>query len=468
MEQIIRLLPNAPIIPSINTAESPALPSTSYPTNYLIEIPVIKLIKLGSPSDSLGSPSVSLGSPSDSLGSPSVSLGSPSDSLGSPSGSLGSPSDSLGSPSVNLESPSDSLESPSGSLESPSVNLESPSINLENTTFKLDAIIEQIKPGTITYSTYLSGLSTVPTLPDTLDLRNNLGPIRNQGPIGSCVGFGVSCMKEWQAANDNEYNGYLSPAFIYINRSYKGSGMLLSNACDIMASLGTCHDETFPYSVLGTNDAYANTLTPAIIPDNAKKQANQYRVSNSVLIRTVNDLKTALYLNGPCPFAAYLYGNSSLQFTIRPRMWAPIYPNNVSLGGHCMCFVGYNSNGFIVRNSWGTYYNPLNSTSDMIGYDYLPYADFTSYVAECWSSTDLVVPKLSIPPSIPPSKPSIPPSMTPSRLSNPPSIPPTLISPSIPDPISSTTSEQISPETIGIIIGSVISVYIISNIFFTK
>jgi len=318
MNKLVTLLPNAPIIPLINTVDSPPIISSDYPQEYLTNTPTVILPN--------------------------------------------------------------------------------------NEVFKLDALIESIKPSTIRYSTYLRGLSSVPVLPETLDLRNNLGPVRNQGRIGSCVSFGTSCMKEWQASNDNEYKGYLSPAFIYIQRSNRGqNGMYISNACDIIASNGVCTDLTLPYSVLGSDDITANKVTPSILTLDQKIEANKYRISNSVLIISVNDLKTALYLNGPCPFAVKIYGTSSTQFTVRPRMWAPDAKNKINAGGHCMCFVGYNSNGFIIRNSWGQYYNPQNSTSDMIGHDYLPFEDFTPYVMECWTTTDLTNPPPYQPPAPTPS-----------------------------------------------------------------
>jgi hypothetical protein len=100
-------------------------------------------------------------------------------------------------------------------------------------------------------------------------------------------------------------------------------------------------------------------------------------------------LKTALFLNGPCPFGVYVYGNKN-GYPKYQRMWLKDNEYSTILGGHCMCFVGYNSNGFIVRNSWGEFWNPTNSTSDMIGYDYLPFTDFNQdTVFSCYSTTDL-------------------------------------------------------------------------------
>ena len=63
-------------------------------------------------------------------------------------------------------------------------------------------------------------------LPETMDLRPNLLSVRNQGSQGSCVAQSISCMKEWQEKSQVNLNEYMSPQFIYNNRSnYPNEGM---------------------------------------------------------------------------------------------------------------------------------------------------------------------------------------------------------------------------------------------------
>ena len=261
---------------------------------------------------------------------------------------------------------------------------------LDNKTVKLDGLLSKIKPTTITYKTFLVGLRSIPTFPDILDLRNNIGPVRDQGTLGSCASFASSAMKEWQERNDGTFSGYLSPAYIYINRSNNPSeGMFLSDACDILANKGVCREVDYSYSTFIANKS-PDIIKPSDLPSSVINEANKYRTSNSVLVQTVNDLKTALYLHGPCIIGTLVY------FPLNKRMWIPTDPKNINTnlaGGHCMAVVGYNVNGFIIRNSWGSSWNPTN-TPDMIGHDYLPYEDFQylteAYSGEIWSTTDLV------------------------------------------------------------------------------
>ena len=58
-------------------------------------------------------------------------------------------------------------------------------------------------------------------LPEIVDYRLELQPIRNQGKQGTCYAQSTACMKEWQEKKDNNFNEYMSPQFFYNNRSNK-------------------------------------------------------------------------------------------------------------------------------------------------------------------------------------------------------------------------------------------------------
>ena len=289
-----------------------------------------------------------------------------------------------------------------------------------NKTVKLDGLLSKVKSTTVKYKQFLRGLRTVPTFPDVLDLRNNIGPIRDQGSIGSCVSFASSAMKEWQERVEGTFNGYLSPAFIYVNRiNHPREGMFLSNACDILANKGTCIESSYSYNKFASNPT-PNYVTPDNIPLNAINEANKYRTSNSVLIQTINDLKTALYLHGPCIMGTNVY------YPYYKHMWVPTNPTDPYEnwgGGHSMAIVGYNNNGFIIRNSWSELWNPQN-TYDMRGHDYLPYEHFKyltqEYEGEVWSTTDLIQydPTNPVNPIYIPPTESMPPTSTPTDIIN--------------------------------------------------
>ena len=94
-------------------------------------------------------------------------------------------------------------------------------------------------------------------LPNILDYRNELMPIRNQGSQGSCYAQAASCMKEWQEKRDYGLNEYLSPQFFYNNRSNlyddisnNDEGMYGRNVMKLLKTIGICKEKLYPYGLI--------------------------------------------------------------------------------------------------------------------------------------------------------------------------------------------------------------------------
>jgi len=60
-------------------------------------------------------------------------------------------------------------------------------------------------------------------------------------------------------------------------------------------------------------------------------------------------LKSSLFQNGPCYISFPVYNFSG-------RFWNQDTGNSM-IGGHAVCVVGYNKEGVIIRNSWGSNWN---------------------------------------------------------------------------------------------------------------
>lgn len=197
-------------------------------------------------------------------------------------------------------------------------------------------------------------------VPASLDLRDNLQKVRDQGSQGTCVAQVGACMKEWQEWEDIGFDQHMSPQFIYNNRSTDESGMYPRDLMRILKNMGSVPERLFPYGQEGkpSKDIY--------------EEAENYKIQHYAQIDTVEGLKTALAKNGPCyaTFAVYNYGSS---------LWKSSFSGPV-LGYHAMTFVGYNSKGFIIRNSWG------NDWADN-GYTIFPYEDW-GFQIECWTTID--------------------------------------------------------------------------------
>ncbi|MBK5202095.1 MAG: C1 family peptidase [Prolixibacteraceae bacterium] len=214
-------------------------------------------------------------------------------------------------------------------------------------------------------------------LPEIVDYRPVMFPIRDQGSQGSCAAMSGAAMKEWQEHIDVNMNDYMSPQFIYNNReNINEEGMYMRDLMEVLKEKGDCTESVFPYGTKGL---------PSI---EVLMNASLYKISNYGSIDTINDLKTSLFSNGPCVIAIPVYNYTE-------RMWFK-NKGEYLLGGHALCVVGYNKEGFIIRNSWGADWGKE-------GYCVMSYDDFGMQY-ELWTTVD----SKSFDPPVPP-EPPIPP-----------------------------------------------------------
>jgi len=208
-------------------------------------------------------------------------------------------------------------------------------------------------------------------LPEIVDYRDHLFPVRDQGNQGSCAAMAGAAMKEWQEVIDYKLNEYMSPQFIYNNREdITEEGMYMRDLMEILKEKGDCIERMFPY---GSNGK------PSI---EVFMNASLFKISNYAAVNTIEEFKTALFLNGPCIIAIPVYNYTE-------RMWFKRESDSF-LGGHALCVVGYNKEGFIIRNSWSEEWGQK-------GYCIMSYEDF-GLQYEVWTCIDAK----SVDPPLPP------------------------------------------------------------------
>ena len=201
-------------------------------------------------------------------------------------------------------------------------------------------------------------------LPEKIDYRANINTPRDQKEQGSCAAQSAACMKEWQEKRDVGYEGLMSPQFIYNNRENQDSeGMYCRDVMKILSNKGSCFEKDYPYGLIQNSNE---------IEYDIYEKAKRFKIKNYAQINTIEELKKALYLNGPCLIAFPTYN-----YTI--RMWIPL-PGDKPLGGHAMTVVGYDNDGFIIRNSWGIHWG-------LSGNCIYPYKDWGSHW-EIWTTID--------------------------------------------------------------------------------
>ena len=173
------------------------------------------------------------------------------------------------------------------------------------------------KPSEIDGSEKIFNGSEKIELPKEYTYRPYLPKVFDQGERSICVPCTMSAYLNWRenlkdgVTKDN----HISLDEIYKSRTNSGEGMTYKAA----------------FKFLRTN---------GVKSDNGKLKISLYsRVLNPLTLRY------ALVMNGPC-FGALPVYNSNHDF------WEK-YPNDKLLGYHAISIVGYDEDGFIIRNSWG-------------------------------------------------------------------------------------------------------------------
>ena len=146
-------------------------------------------------------------------------------------------------------------------------------------------------------------------LPEVLDYREDLMPVRNQGSQGSCFAQSVACMKEWQEMKDYGFCEYFSPQFFYNNRSNKydedknnDEGMFGRDVMKLLKNIGICKEYDYNYGRIEHRDE---------IPEGLYVKAQKHVISAYARIYNMQDLKESLYANGPALICFPVYNHSS-------------------------------------------------------------------------------------------------------------------------------------------------------------
>jgi len=192
-------------------------------------------------------------------------------------------------------------------------------------------------------------------LPEEYEL-SNLPKVKDQGYISSCVAHAVSSVLE---ANDNiNY----STGWIYGYRPatyWQGEGMITQEALRTINKMGYVPNEDFNY----------NTEVPEaieLVKDNLKflaKKANEKKIPSYARLKGERDIKTAIFSADIPVLIAIDIGVDGL---ILQDGIAEV-PKKFDGGHQLMCY-GWNKDGYLIQNSWGSTWG--NKGRFILPYDY--------------------------------------------------------------------------------------------------
>lgn len=226
-----------------------------------------------------------------------------------------------------------------------------------------------------------------------VDWTSQMSPVKNQGEIGSCVGFAVAAMKEWQEQKEHmkevaegkrdnrkgldHYD--LSEQWIYykakeIDPWPNSQGTSIRHAMKVLHKIGVPCEEAYPY-----NDLYKGK------PESWAKLISKWGLIDSYYrCEDLDSLKTSLCNNGPTVIGIACFEEI---FYVGSNGYIP-YPKDIEMcyGGHAVCAVGYDDSTKTVKfkNSWGREWGNK-------GYGSVSYKYIEDFMWDAWGSKDLSV-----------------------------------------------------------------------------
>lgn len=229
--------------------------------------------------------------------------------------------------------------------------------------------------------------------PSTISHGPKMSPVKNQGNLGSCVGFAVTAMKEWQERIEHEYevsqgkkdhrktNIYdLSESWVYWNAKkidpWPGEeGTSIRFAMKVLQKLGTPSEDGWKYSdkAKGEPKSWAHLI------------ARWARIGSYWRVNGLQELRYAL-LSGPVVIGIpcfeeifYAGDNGVVAYPANP---------NVIYGGHAICAVGYQDSKkrIIFKNSWGPAWGRT-------GYGLVSYRYIEDFLWDAWACKDVSMTK---------------------------------------------------------------------------
>ena len=241
----------------------------------------------------------------------------------------------------------------------------------------------------------MSPVSAVP-LPPQMNMIPQMPPVRDQGARGTCVAHACVAVLEQYLGLQNKYQD-MSEQFLYWNCKQadgepNDEGTWIGVAVPLLQRDGCCLESTWGYNPTPVAGNEGQGPPPA----NAAAEAMGFRVmtTHQLTATSIIDIKAELAGKRCVAFSIPVYDswyrNDEVQRT--GEIVNPI-PNEPEVGGHAMCFVGYEDipdqpdlggGKFYLRNSWNGDWatEPVLGTK---GYGTIPYSYIARFATEAYS-----------------------------------------------------------------------------------
>lgn len=201
------------------------------------------------------------------------------------------------------------------------------------------------KPSEIDGTEYIFGTGgSEMQLPAKYSYKNFLPKVLDQGEDPICVPCSLSAYLNWYenlptgSKKDNKVDYYE----IYGIKTTRGEGMTFKEAFSYLRHHGVA------------------------------SKAGVLKIGHYAMVRGIFHLRNALVANGPCFGALPVYNMTD-------KFWNKMSGDRL-LGYHAISIVGYDEDGFIIRNSWGSGFGDR-------GYTHIPDEECGKFI-ELWTVLD--------------------------------------------------------------------------------
>jgi C1A family cysteine protease len=219
-----------------------------------------------------------------------------------------------------------------------------------------------------------------------IDWTDQMSPVKDQGHLGSCVGFAVASLKEWQERKENLLEGKddkiydFSEQWIYYNaKKIDGypneEGTDLRSAFKVLQKIGVPCEKGWKY-----NDAKVG-----------EPESWSHLIARWAIIKSYERVTTVEQLFHTLNISPVVIGIQVFEEIMNVGKDGIVKdPRNslYSLGGHAICLVGYDdAKGlFKFKNSW-------TKNWGQNGYGYLSYNYVYNYTLDAIYAVDMQVKK---------------------------------------------------------------------------
>lgn len=176
------------------------------------------------------------------------------------------------------------------------------------------------------------------TIPEEYSYISVMPPVQDQGHTTECVCYSLTSVLDYKI---NRFRKKNSSNNLNINELYNQRDDKSQNGMEIKTALKYLKHDGLDGNMI-----------------------NSYS-----MIDNMQNLKYSILIYGPCVAGLPVYRE-----TQNGMFWRKA---SHLLGGHCITIIGYNADGFVIRNSWGIGWGDK-------GHIILPYCDFPSFF-EIWS-----------------------------------------------------------------------------------